>query len=664
MSKKFRTQVITPQIKLTGTSETPDTTAVTVLQKDNSGNVMISTGTTVPTDTESGFAKGSLFIDTNVAGGTSGLYENVGTTSSCNFDLIGAGGVPGTTLAGLTDTDLSSPTSAQVLIYDGSNSWDNKSISGDISIAADGTVSLTAGAIVNADVNAAAAIAFTKLAALTRGSVLIGNSSNAAAAVDGKGDGYILVGDGTDLASVAVSGDVTLTNTGATTVTDLTISSEAQGDVLYFNGSNWVRLAAGTSGQSLVTAGAGSNPYWGSPSVASASGLANNVTCEAGASDYTIDFGAAGGAYTLTVPAVGGARTFAFINEAQNFSANQTFDQTTLLLKGGDTNTVNIKINETETSARTLNIKVNDADRTVDLTGNLTLAGNLTTTTDAITLAATGGGSSVTVPASGTLATVAGTETLTNKTVTNLVIDDGDAGLTITSADQTNAAATITVPDIGDAADNVVLEDTAQTLTNKTLTSAVLNTGVSGTAVLDEDNMATDSATQLATQQSIKAYVDSGTVTFTNKSINCDGTGNVITNVNMNEMDSVAAPSAGDASDSVYAAAGILIVNISNQAAAVNVYNANAPFKFRIIRAWSINKSADGGTWKLNDGAGGAGTDITNAVSVAANDQDIDEPTDYDDSVQNIASSGSLSVVPDGGGALDCDIYIQIVRLD
>ena len=49
----------------------------------------------------------------------------------------------------------------------------------------------------------------------------------------------------------------------------------------------------------------------------------------------------------------------------------------------------------------------------------------------------------------------------------------------------------------------------SQTLTNKTLTSPVLNTGVSGTAVLDEDNMATDSATQLATQQSIKAYVDS-----------------------------------------------------------------------------------------------------------------------------------------------------------
>jgi hypothetical protein len=43
-----------------------------------------------------------------------------------------------------------------------------------------------------------------------------------------------------------------------------------------------------------------------------------------------------------------------------------------------------------------------------------------------------------------------------------------------------------------------------------TLTSPVLNTGVSGTAVLDEDDLSTNSATQLATQQSIKAYVDAG----------------------------------------------------------------------------------------------------------------------------------------------------------
>mgnify|MGYP000601287381 FL=1 len=47
----------------------------------------------------------------------------------------------------------------------------------------------------------------------------------------------------------------------------------------------------------------------------------------------------------------------------------------------------------------------------------------------------------------------------------------------------------------------------SQTLTNKTLTSPVLNTGVSGTAVLDEDNLASDSATKLATQQIGRAHV-------------------------------------------------------------------------------------------------------------------------------------------------------------
>ena len=108
----------------------------------------------------------------------------------------------------------------------------------------------------------------------------------------------------------------------------------------------------------------------------------------------------------------------------------------------------------------------------------------------------------------------------------------------------------------------------SQDLTNKTLTSPVIDTGISGTAFLDEDNMSSDSATKVASQQSIKAYVDtqvatiptgditeviagtglsgggttgavtlnadisaSSTTTFTNKTIDADGTGNSITNI-------------------------------------------------------------------------------------------------------------------------------------
>ena len=46
------------------------------------------------------------------------------------------------------------------------------------------------------------------------------------------------------------------------------------------------------------------------------------------------------------------------------------------------------------------------------------------------------------------------------------------------------------------------------TVSGTTLTSPVINTSVSGTAIKDEDNMSSDSATHLATQQSIKAYAD------------------------------------------------------------------------------------------------------------------------------------------------------------
>jgi len=46
------------------------------------------------------------------------------------------------------------------------------------------------------------------------------------------------------------------------------------------------------------------------------------------------------------------------------------------------------------------------------------------------------------------------------------------------------------------------------TMSNKTLTSPVLNTAISGTAFKDEDDMASDSATAVASQQSIKAFVE------------------------------------------------------------------------------------------------------------------------------------------------------------
>ena len=108
------------------------------------------------------------------------------------------------------------------------------------------------------------------------------------------------------------------------------------------------------------------------------------------------------------------------------------------------------------------------------------------------------------------------------------------AGTGLTGSSLSGPIPTLTI-DTGTTVDKT----TAQTLSNKTLTSPIINTAISGTAFKDEDNMSSDSATAVASQQSIKAYVDSqtsnvtasSTTTFTNKTIDEDATGNSITNL-------------------------------------------------------------------------------------------------------------------------------------
>ena len=143
-----------------------------------------------------------------------------------------------------------------------------------------------------------------------------------------------------------------------------------------------------------------------------------------------------------------------------------------------------------------------------------------------------GSGNAVTFAIDSTVATLTGTQTLTNKTIdtanntiTVVEADISDLGAYITASSTdtlTNKSISLTTNTLtGTTAEfNTALSDgsfttlagtetlTNKTLTTPTLTSPVLNTGVSGTAFLDDDTFATASATTLASSESIKAYVD------------------------------------------------------------------------------------------------------------------------------------------------------------
>lgn len=58
-----------------------------VLAVDDSGNIVLAFGTTVPADASSGYATGCLFIHTDGGAGTA-LYCNEGSSTSSDFDAV------------------------------------------------------------------------------------------------------------------------------------------------------------------------------------------------------------------------------------------------------------------------------------------------------------------------------------------------------------------------------------------------------------------------------------------------------------------------------------------------------------------------------------------------------------------------------------------------
>ena len=162
------------------------------------------------------------------SGGTKGLVPAPAAGDAAASKFLKADGT-WTALSGLSST----LTDAHILVGNGSNVATDVAVTGDISITNAGVTAIASGVIVNADVNASAAIDYSKLASMTSASILLGNGSNVPTVT-------------------AVTGDVTINNTGVTAIgaNKVTLAQEAQMATASFKG----RTTAGTGNVEVLTA--------------------------------------------------------------------------------------------------------------------------------------------------------------------------------------------------------------------------------------------------------------------------------------------------------------------------------------------------------------------------------------------------------------------------
>ena len=177
----------------------------------------------------------------------------------------------------------------------------------------------------------------------------------------------------------------------------------------------------------------------------------------------------------------------------------------TLISTAGSGTTITVNADAsvlTDSNTKTLTNKTIDANGTGNSITNIEVADLASGVLD--TALASVSGSDDTLASAKAIKSYVDTQVATIPTgdITAVVAGTGLSG------GATSGSATLTI-DTGTTADLT----TSQALSNKTLTSPVINTGVSGSAILDEDDMASDSNTKLATQQSIKAYVTSQVAT-------------------------------------------------------------------------------------------------------------------------------------------------------
>ncbi len=117
------------------------------------------------------------------------ITADLSLTVSADNMQVNLDGTAGTLSVGGAGLQIADGTTGEILIGKGGGSDTAfTAITGDIGLTSGGVASIASGVIVDADVNASAAIAYNKLASLTDGNILVGNGSNVATSVNPSGD--------------------------------------------------------------------------------------------------------------------------------------------------------------------------------------------------------------------------------------------------------------------------------------------------------------------------------------------------------------------------------------------------------------------------------------------------------------------------------------------
>jgi hypothetical protein len=418
----------------------------------------------------------------------------------------------------------------------------------------------------------------------------------------------------------------------------------AQGDVLFYNGTAWARLSTGAEGTVLMAHGAGQNPTFTSPSLGNLA-TGSTLNDSAGADAFLTITDQTVGKSTFVLPdAASASATFAFINFAQIWSANQKFGSTNLWIF--DTNAshaLNLKWNADMAADQTLNFVTGAANRTITLGGDIALGGTLTTLaawtqTGAHTLGiTTTGATTITLPESGTLATLAGAETLAGKILTAPKLATGGFIADANGNELLKAVATV-----ADAVDEITITNAATGVHLVSLAATGGDTHISFNLISKGTGTVQANGVQVTDLSSAQ--------TLTTKTFDVDS--NTVSNVNATELDSITIAAAN-----TYGIPYIIPV-VNAGGATINI---TLPYKSRIIFAHAVATKACNGTWKLNDAAAGGGSDITTTVAYGV-DKAVTVVAGIDDAKWEIAA-GTISLV--NSDATDTSVvFVKCLRID